>query len=362
METLNIYKGKKILITGNTGFKGTWLTIWLNELGADVVGYSLDPLYDEGLYNLSNISDSITDYREDLRDFPKLLEVFEKEKPEIVFHLGAQALVLDGYNSPLETFQTNTMGTANVLEAIRLTNSVKIAIMVTTDKVYENKEWVWPYREDEAIGGYDPYSASKGACELVISSYRNSFFNTNEYPVHGKAIASVRAGNVIGGGDWCDNRIIPDCIRSIQKKQEIEVRSPQSVRPWQHVLEPVGGYLYLGVKMMEDPVSYSEAWNFGPEQENIITVSELVTKLIKSFDKGSWKDVSNSKKLHEANLLSLDINKAKTRLHWKPVLGIDKTIDYTSDWYKNYRSSDVLELTKNQIKDYSNLWKLQNEE
>lgn len=355
------YKDKKVLITGHTGFKGAWLTIWLKELGADVIGYSLDPVYQNGIYNLSKISDSITDYRKDLRDFPQLLEVFNKEKPEIVFHLGAQALVFDGYSSPLETFQTNTMGTANVLEAIRLTDSVTTAVMVTTDKVYENKEWIWPYREDETIGGFDPYSASKGACELIISSYRNSFFNTNKYDDHGKAIASVRAGNVIGGGDWCENRIIPDCIKSIEKNEVIEVRSPNAVRPWQHVLEPIGGYLYLGAKMIKDPISFSQAWNFGPEHENIITVSELVTKLIESYGQGSWKDTSNSKQLHEANLLSLDINKAKTNLHWKPVLGINATIEYTTQWYKNYTSSNVLDLTKRQIKNYVNSWKLQKE-
>ncbi len=356
------YKNKKILVTGHTGFKGAWLIIWLKELGADIVGYSLDPPYENGLYNLSGISDSIIDHREDLRDFPKLLEVFKKEKPEIVFHLGAQALVIDGYNSPLETFQTNTMGTANVLEAIRLTDTVKTAIMVTTDKVYENKEWIWPYREEETIGGYDPYSASKGACELIISSYRNSFFNTNKHAEHGKAIASVRAGNVIGGGDWCDNRIVPDCIKSMEKNKEIEVRSPNAVRPWQHVLEPIGGYLYLGAKMIKDPISYSQAWNFGPENENIITVSELVTKLIKSYGKGHWKDTSNSRNLHEATLLSLDINKAKTNLNWNPVLGIDATIEYTIEWYKNYTHSNVLELTKDQIKNYVDLWKSKKEE
>ena len=356
------YKNKKILVTGHTGFKGAWLTIWLKELGADVVGYSLDSLYENGLYNLSNISDSIIDHREDLRDFSKLLEVFKKEKPEIVFHLGAQALVIDGYNSPLETFQTNTMGTANVLEAIRLTDTVKTAIMVTTDKVYENKEWIWPYREEETIGGYDPYSASKGACELIISSYRNSFFNPNKYAEHGKAIASVRAGNVIGGGDWCENRIIPDCIKSIEKNQEIDVRRPNAVRPWQHVLEPIGGYLYLGTKMIEDPVRYSEAWNFGPEHENIIPVSELVTKLIESYGQGSWKDISNSNQLHEATLLSLDINKAKTNLNWSPVLGIDAAIEYTTEWYKNYTYSNVLELTKDQIRNYVDLWKSKKEE
>lgn len=358
MEFLNIYKGKRVLITGHTGFKGSWLSVWLNMLGADVIGYALDPLYDDGVFVSSKVGEKIIDYREDIRNFTKLLEVFTKEEPEIIFHLGAQALVLEGYHSPLETFEVNTLGTANVLEAVRLTKSVKIAIFITTDKVYENKEWIWPYREDERLGGYDPYSASKGASELLISSYRNSFFNLKEYSKHGKSIASVRAGNVIGGGDWSENRIVPDCIKAIEKKETIEIRSPLSIRPWQHVLEPLWGYLFLGAKMMEQPSQFAEAWNFGPESENIINVGELVKKLLKNYGKGEWKDISNSKKLHEAQLLALDINKAKQLLGWHPVLNIEETIQYTVDWYKRYKNEDVNTICQEQIVDYMKLCKL----
>jgi CDP-glucose 4,6-dehydratase len=360
MDFLNTYNGKKVLITGHTGFKGSWLTVWLNMLGANVIGYALDPIYDDGIFGSSKIGNKIIDYRADIRDVNKLFEILDREKPEIVFHLGAQALVLESYQSPLETFEINTMGTVNVLEAIRLTESVKTAIFITTDKVYENKEWIWPYREDESMGGYDPYSASKGAAELIISSYRNSFFNPEEYLKHGKSIASVRAGNVIGGGDWSANRIIPDCIKCLQNNKDIVVRSPKSVRPWQHVLEPLGGYLLLGAKMMENPVSFSESWNFGPEIENIINVEELVNKIIISYGKGSWKDLSDSNAPHEAKLLSLDINKANYKLGWRPVLGINETIEYTTEWYKNYQSESVLTLTENQIKKYLTLWKLKN--
>ncbi len=358
MEFLNIYKGKKVLITGHTGFKGSWLTVWLNMLGANVIGYALDPLYDDGVFVSSKIGEKIIDYRADVRDFKKLLEVLDKEKPEIIFHLGAQALVLESYQSPLETFEINTMGTANLLEAIRLTESVKTAIFITTDKVYENKEWIWPYREDERLGGYDPYSASKGASELIISSYRNSFFNPEDYLNHGKSIASVRAGNVIGGGDWSENRIVPDCIKAIENKEIIKVRSPLSVRPWQHVLEPLGGYLFLGAKMMEQPLKFAEAWNFGPEAENIINVGELVNRLVKNYGTGESKDISNSKNLHEAQLLALDISKVKQILGWHPVLNIEETIRFTVDWYKRYKKEDVNAICQEQIVDYMKLIQL----
>lgn len=360
MEFLNIYKGKRVLITGHTGFKGSWLTVWLNMLGANVIGYALDPLYDNGVFVRSKVGEKIIDYREDIRNFNKLLEVFTKEEPEIIFHLGAQALVLEGYHSPLDTFEVNTLGTANVLEAVRLTKSVKIAIFITTDKVYENKEWIWPYREEERLGGFDPYSASKGASELIISSYRNSFFNLKDYSKHGKSIASVRAGNVIGGGDWSENRIVPDCIRSFHNNETIEVRSPKSIRPWQFVLEPLGGYLLLGAKMIENPIDFCEAWNFGPDLQNVINVGELVNKIILAYGKGSWKDLSDLNAPHEAKLLTLDINKANYKLGWKPILGIDETIKFTAEWYKNYQSNDVLTLTQNQINQYLILWKLKN--
>lgn len=358
---LNKYKGKKVLITGHTGFKGSWLSIWLEMFGADVIGVSLDPKTEKDNFVVSGIGSKIVDIRSDVRDFKRLLDIFEKEKPEIVFHLAAQPLVLESYINPLETFEIITLGSTNVLEAIRQTDSVKVGIMITTDKVYENMEWIWPYREDERLGGFDPYSASKSAAELMISSYRNSFFSTKNYSEHGKSIASVRAGNVIGGGDWSENRIIPDCIKAIEKNMPIEIRNPYSIRPWQHVLEPLGGYLILGAKMIDKPTEFSEAWNFGPEERNIINVRNLVKLLIKYYGKGDWKDLSNKNLKHEAKLLSLDINKAKTRLHWKPVLDVEETIEFTANWYNKYTSKNVLEVCQDQIGQYMRLWKSRNE-
>ncbi len=361
MDFLDLYKGKRVLVTGHTGFKGSWLSIWLRMLGAEVIGIGLDPLNKQDNYHLASVSEIVKDIRLDIRDKERLIKTIQNEAPDIVVHMAAQALVLESYQNPLETFETNTLGTANVLEAIRLTSSIKIAIIITTDKVYENKEWIWPYREDERLGGYDPYSASKGASEIIISSYRNSFFNPKEYEKHGKSIASVRAGNVIGGGDWAENRIIPDCIRAIEQEKTIEVRSPKAVRPWQHVLEPLGGYLLLGAKMMEEPISYTAAWNFGPETENIVNVEVLVGLLIDKYGQGSWKDLSDPKAPHEAKLLALDINKAKYQLGWKPVLNLEQTIELTTHWYKEYKKGNVKELCEEQIRDYMLLWKSKNE-
>lgn len=358
---LNSYRGKRVLITGHTGFKGSWMSIWLNKLGAEVIGVALDPKTERDNFVLANVSSLVKDIRLDIRDKEAIIKLFNDEKPEVVFHMAAQPLVLDSYEFPLETFETNTLGTANILEAIRLTESVRTVVFITTDKVYENKEWIWPYREDERMGGYDPYSASKGASELIISSYRNSFFNPKEYSKHGKSIASVRAGNVIGGGDWSENRIIPDCVKALEKDEHIDIRSPRSVRPWQHVLEPLGGYLMLGTKMMSDPIELAEAWNFGPEAENVTNVGDLVEMVIKAYGKGNWNDLSDATAPHEAKLLALDINKAKYKLNWKPVLNVKETVEFTVNWYKNYNSENVLELCQRQIDAYINIWKSRSE-
>jgi len=349
------YKGKKVLVTGHTGFKGSWLSIWLHELGAEVIGVALNPIHKKDNFVLSGISKKIKDIRADIRDKEKLFKIFDQEKPEMVFHLAAQPLVIDGYHDPIYTFETNVMGTANVLECIRKSNTVHTAVFITTDKVYDNKEQLTPYKEEDALGGYDPYSASKGASELVIASYRNSFFNPNEFSKHQKSIASVRAGNVIGGGDWAENRIIPDCIRAIENDEVIEVRNPKSIRPWQHVLEPLYGYLLLGQKMIEDPIKYAEAYNFGPKTDNLIDVGTLVNKVIDVYKKGSWKDLSNPNSFHEAKLLALDIDKAKLKLSWKPLLNFNETIEFTVEWYKNYTSQNVYNLCLEQIEEYMNL-------
>lgn len=356
MEFLDFYKNKKVLVTGHTGFKGGWLTIWLQKLGAKVVGYSLDPIYDEGIYLSSGIQDYIVDYRDDIRDLKKLNDIFDNEKPEIVFHLAAQPLVLDSYLNPAETFEINVQGTVNVLEAIRKSETVKSAVIITTDKCYENKEWVWGYRENDPLGGHDPYSASKGAAEIVISSYNNSFFKHNSTV----GIASARAGNVIGGGDWSKNRLIPDIIKSIKNNKPIEIRSPLSTRPWQHVLEPLSGYLLLGYKLWHNPEVFSGPWNFGPYSQEFYTVGLVVDKIINFTKSSNWIDISDKSKLHEANLLMLDISKAIQKLNWKPILNLEESIELTLNWYLNPTNLNIMQMTLDQLTEYENKWKLKN--
>ena len=349
------YKGKRVLITGHTGFKGSWLAIWLNELGAEVVGYALDPATNKDIFVLSKIGNKITDLRGDICNIDNLKNVFKNYNPEIVFHLAAQPLVRLSYEQPVETYQTNVMGTINVLEAIRATYCVKVGIMITTDKCYENKEQIWGYRENEPMGGYDPYSSSKGAAEIAIASWRRSFMNPDKYIQHGKSIASVRAGNVIGGGDWAAERIIPDCIRALESGKPIEIRSPKAIRPWQHVLEPLSGYLLLAEKMWNEPAKYCEGWNFGPKIESMASVWEIASEVIKQYSNGELRDISDPNALHEANLLILDINKAKFQLGWEPRMNLEQTISLTIDWYKRYKSMDVYDLCNEQLNHYQNL-------
>ena len=349
----NIYKDKTVLITGHTGFKGSWLSIWLYELGARVIGYSLEPYTERDNFVLSKIGEKIIDIRGDIRDKNKLKEVFNEYQPEFVFHLAAQPLVRLSYENPVETYEINVMGTINVLECIRYTNATKVGIMITTDKCYDNKEQIWGYKESDPMGGYDPYSSSKGATEIAINSWRLSYFNPNEFYKHGKSIASVRAGNVIGGGDWSKDRIIPDCIRALEENKSIEVRNPKSVRPWEHVLDALSGYLLLGEKMFRNPTEYAQAWNFGPNITSIIPVWDVAKAVINNYGKGKLSDLSNSRPLHEAELLVLDISKARFKLNWVPTLDITDTIKLTVDWYRNYNDTDVYELCKKQINEFS---------
>lgn len=348
------YRGKRVLVTGHTGFKGSWLSIWLHELGAEVVGVAQAPFTERDNYVLSGIGKKIkADLRADIRDGERLKEIFRKYQPEIVFHLAAQPLVRLSYDIPVETYETNVMGTIHVLEAIRATESVKVGVMITTDKCYENKEQIWGYRENEPMGGYDPYSSSKGAAEIAINSWRRSFFNPKVYGTkHHVSIASVRAGNVIGGGDWALDRIIPDCIKSLEANTPIEIRSPRAIRPWQHVLEPLSGYMLLARKMWESPVEYCEGWNFGPRTESITPVWDVASAVVKEYGSGELKDLSDPNALHEAHLLMLDISKAKFRLGWEPRMNIRQCIAITADWYKRYRDMDVYELCVEQIEKY----------
>lgn len=350
----NFYRGKRVLVTGHTGFKGSWLSIWLHELGAEVIGVAKEPFSERDNFVLSEIGKKIkTDIRADIRDGEKIKEIFAEYQPEIVFHLAAQPLVRLSYEIPVETYETNVMGTINIMEAIRSTDSVKVGVMITTDKCYENRELIWGYRENEPMGGYDPYSSSKGAAEIAISSWRRSFFNPADYgKKHHVSLASVRAGNVIGGGDWALDRIIPDCIKSIEAGELIAIRNRTAVRPWQHVLEPLSGYMLLATKMWDNPTKYCEGWNFGPRAESISTVWDVASRLAASYGRGELNDMSDPNAVHEANLLMLDISKAKFRLGWEPRMNIDQCIDLVADWYKRYKTMDVYSLCVEEIERY----------
>ena len=348
----NVFKDKAVLVTGHTGFKGSWLCIWLKELGANVFGYALEPYTDKDNFVVTGLQHKVAHIIGDVRDFHELRKVFEKYQPEFVFHLAAQAIVRESYISPKETYDINVGGTVNVLECCRLTDSVSVIINVTSDKCYENKEWIWGYRESDPMGGHDPYSSSKGCSELITAAYRRSFFNPNDFKDHRKSLSSARAGNVIGGGDWQKDRIIPDCIRALENEKPIEIRNPNATRPWQHVLEPLSGYLLLASKMYEEPHKFCGAWNFGPNYDSIIPVGEIADKIVRFWRNGSWVDLSDKNAQHEAKLLSLDISKANSYLKWFPVWDIDKTIEKTVDWYKEYEKKDPYRICMNQIRDF----------
>lgn len=348
----NVYNGKTVLVTGHTGFKGSWLSIWLNMMGAKVVGYSLDPYSERGNFEACHLHDRLlADIRGDTRDYEKLNQTIKQYRPEIIFHLAAQALVRKAYAHPKETYETNLMGSLNIMEAVRENDCVKTVVMITSDKCYENVEQIWGYKETDRMGGYDPYSSSKGCTELMISSYRNSYFNPKDYAKHGKAVASVRAGNVIGGGDWSADRLIPDCIRFIEAGKDIEIRNPSATRPWEHVLEPLSGYLRVGEKLIEDPVKYATSFNFGPHISANKTVWEVVSRLVDYYGKGKVVDVSNPADLHENTLLNLDVTKAYVMLGWEARWNLQEAIEKTVDWYKEaLQTYDMYDFCVRQIK------------
>lgn len=350
----DFFKGKKIIITGNTGFKGSWLSQILLNFGADVVGISLPPETNPSLFKTLSLDTRMKTYFCDVRNFQELDEIFQNEKPEIVFHLAAQALVRDSYDDPLKTFSSNSLGTANVLEVIRKNDFIKSAVIITTDKVYFNNGSPVPYKEDDPLGGYDPYSASKAAADVISNSYINSFFNIADFgKKHNTLIAIARAGNVIGGGDWANDRLIPDIIRAIyDKKEEVVLRSPNAVRPWQHVLDPLNGYLALAEGLYNKNIDCVGAWNFGPEQSGQITVEHLVGKAIEILGMGSYRVEADNTK-HEATLLSLNIDKSKKLLGWSPIIDFEKSIKMTFDWYRSFyeKKGDIVELTNQQIRE-----------
>ena len=344
----NIYKNKKVLVTGSTGFKGSWLTLWLQSLGADVLGYALLPDTEPSMYTELGLKHRINTIFANILDRDKLKKTFNDFSPDIVFHLAAQPLVLRSYDEPVLTYETNVIGTLNVLMAARQCDSVKAFVNVTTDKCYENKEVTTGYKEDNPMGGYDMYSSSKGCSEILSSSFRRSFLEDEK----SFALATARAGNVIGGGDWARDRLIPDCIKAINNSIPIEIRNPAAVRPWQHVLEPLSGYLLLGQKLLEYGKLYAQAYNFGPIELSVLTVAEVAQKVVDNYGKGKVI-VGEKKTFHEAGLLMLDITKAKEELGWTPALSADKAIKNTVDWYKKYYNKEnMYDYTMQQIKEY----------
>jgi CDP-glucose 4,6-dehydratase len=351
----SIYEGRKVLVTGHTGFKGSWLCLLLHKLGADVYGYALEPPTNPSIYKEANIDTLVTSYIGDIRDLDYLTKIVKDVQPEIVIHMAAQALVRESYRTPVETYAVNVMGTVNLLEACRKTSSVKAIVNVTTDKCYENREWHWGYRENEPMGGYDPYSNSKGCSELVTASYRNSFFNPQIYSEHGVALASARAGNVIGGGDWADDRLIPDFIRAISRGDEVMIRSPYAIRPWQHVLEPLTGYLTLAAKLYCDGALYAQGWNFGPEDKDAKNVEWITRTICEIWGEGASFRVDSNPQPHEANYLKLDCSKAKAELTWQPRWDIRTTLQSIVDWNKAYIAGEnMLVKTNEQIDLYLN--------
>jgi len=348
-KALVSYKGKTVLVTGHTGFKGAWLCIWLKELGAKVVGFSLPRWENDRLFRTAQLSSRVLDKRGDIADFGRLKSIFSAYKPEFVFHLAAQPLVRESYLDPLGTIRTNIIGTANVLECVRSSRSVRAAVIITTDKCYRNKEQKKGYKETDELGGHDPYSMSKASAELVVESYRKSFFTGSR-----KLVASARAGNNLGGGDYSKDRLIPDCIRALKAKKIVCIRNPRSTRPWQHVLEPLYGYLLLGAKLGVGRGNFASAWNFGPGKSSVVTVSKVADLVMRNWGSGTWSDTHKKGEPHEAGLLSLDIGKARKYLGWRPRWGIEKTVKMTIDWYKDAGERDAYSLCQNQIEEYIN--------
>lgn len=349
----SFWKGKRVLVTGHTGFKGSWLSLWLQSMGAQVVGYALAPPTNPALFEVAEIEKGMTSIIGDIRDLERLRKVFAEQQPEIVIHMAAQPLVRYSYIEPVETYSTNVMGTVNLLEAVRSTKSVKAVVNVTTDKCYENREWAWGYRENEAMGGYDPYSSSKGCAELVTAAYRNSFFHPEKHNEHGVAIASGRAGNVIGGGDWADDRLIPDVMRAITAGKPANIRNPNAIRPWQHVLEPLSGYLVLAQKLYEEGAAYGEGWNFGPNDEDAKPVQWIVEKLTRSWGEGASWVVDGGNHPHEAHYLKLDCSKAKSRLEWHPRWNLEEALGAIVEWQRAYQDGKAIKaVTLKQIRQY----------
>jgi CDP-glucose 4,6-dehydratase len=330
------WQGKKVFLTGHTGFKGSWMSLWLERLGADVTGYSLSPPTSPSLFETASVASGIQSITGDVSDFPHLKQAIADSQPEIVFHMAAQSLVRVSYEDPILTYQTNVMGTANLLETARTTDSVRAVVVITTDKCYENRDWVWGYREIDRLGGHDPYSNSKACAELVVSAYRDSFFATGSGDARHLALASARAGNVIGGGDWARDRLIPDAIRAFAEGKILKIRNPQATRPWQHVLEPLRGYLMLAQNLYERGSAFASGWNFGPKRGDAQPVRWIVEKIASGWSSPVTWEIDGGEHPHEAQMLQLDWSKAAQQLGWRPVLDLSDALSLTIDWYRKF--------------------------
>lgn len=357
MEGLGVnqefWRDKRVLLTGHTGFKGSWLSLWLQSLGAQVTGYALAPPTNPSLFEMADVAQGMTHVIGDIRDLAKLQAVFAEHQPEIVIHMAAQPLVRYSYQNPVETYSTNVMGTVHLLEAVRNTPGVKAVVNITTDKCYENKEWVWGYRENEPMGGFDPYSNSKGCAELVSAAYRSSFFNANNYAQHGVATATVRAGNVIGGGDWAQDRLIPDILAAFEQGRKVDIRNPHAIRPWQHVMEPLRGYLTLAEQLFEHGPSFGEGWNFGPNDEDAKPVGWIVEQMAALWGADAQWQIDTGEHPHEAHYLKLDISKARSRLDWHPALRLKDALALIIDWSKQREAgANMRQITLAQLQAY----------
>jgi CDP-glucose 4,6-dehydratase len=349
----NFWQGKRVFLTGHTGFKGGWLSLWLQQLGAVVTGYALQPPTTPNLFEKAHVGACMTSIIGDIRDGPRLQAALGDASPDIVIHMAAQPLVRRSYVDPVETYSTNVMGTVHLLEAVRHCASVRAVVNVTTDKCYENREWLWPYRENEALGGYDPYSSSKACAELVTAAYRNSYFSAKDRAHHRLGLATARAGNVIGGGDWAENRLVPDILRAFSSGEPVMIRNPHAVRPWQHVLEPLRGYLTLAERLFTDGASYAEAFNFGPREADAQPVEWIVRQLAAKWGDAALWSLDGGNHPHEASLLRLDVSKAAHRLAWRPILDLDSALHLTVDWALAARDDqDMRAFTLFQINDY----------
>lgn len=338
-------------MTGHTGFKGSWLSLWLQQLGADVVGYALEPPTEPSIFEVARVVEGMTSIIGDIRDIEKFRSVLQEHKPEIVIHMAAQPLVRESYDDPVGTLSSNVMGTANMLEAVRVNDSVRVVVSITSDKCYENKEWIWGYREIDRLGGYDPYSASKACSELVISSYRNSFFGQS-----GVSLASTRAGNVIGGGDWAKDRLIPDIMRAVMEGRPVVIRNPNATRPWQHVLEPLNGYLMVAERLWEEGDAFAEGWNFGPNDEDVKPVSWICDHITQQWSQDAGWRLDEEDQLHENTLLKLDCSKAKARLGWHPKLDLATALAWIVEWFQAYQAQeDMRAVTEAQIRRFAEI-------